>query len=43
MVDMEEGTGSSTGEVVDNFAEVFQLPTITGEERRVARLCSHSC
>ena len=34
MLDMEEEeTGSPTaGEVVDNFAEVFQLPTITGEE-----------
>ena len=32
MVGMEEETGSPTGEVVDNFAEVCQLPTITGEE-----------
>ena len=32
MADMEEETGSPTGEVVADFAEVFQLPTITGEE-----------
>ena len=33
MVGMDEDeTGSPTGEVVNNFAEVFQLPTITGEE-----------
>ena len=32
MVDVEEETGSPTGEVVADFAEVFQLPTITGEE-----------
>ena len=33
MRDMEEEeTGSPTGEVVYNFTEVFQLPTITGEE-----------
>ena len=32
VVGMEEETGSPTGEVVDDFAEVFQLPTITGEE-----------
>ena len=32
MLDMEDETGSPTGEVFDDFAEVFQLPTITGEE-----------
>ena len=33
MVDMDEDeTGSPTGEVVDDFAEVFQLLTFTGEE-----------
>ena len=32
----EEETGSPTGEVVYNFAEVFQLPAITGEEEEEA-------
>ena len=32
----EEETGSPTGEAVYNFAEVFQLPTITGEEEEEA-------
>ena len=29
---MDTETGSPTGEVVEDFAEVFHLPKITGEE-----------